>query len=96
MSSREAHDHYGDLLRAQAAAGTLPEYDGLKFTAILADSGQARVYRGTFKGRDVAAKVFHVEVSALRAFRDEIAALLYVLWVCIRARTDFLFFFPGG
>jgi predicted Ser/Thr protein kinase len=55
-------------------------YDDLEVIKLLADSGQAKVYRGRYKRLDVAAKVFRADKSdeaALQAFRAEISSLLY-------------------
>jgi hypothetical protein len=64
-------------LEAESAAPSFPVYDGVTFKSLLADSGQAKVYRAVFEGQEVAAKVFHVDGSALKSFRSEIASLLY-------------------
>jgi hypothetical protein len=63
-------------LKAESAASVFPVYDGVVFKKLLADSGQAKVYRAKFDGHDVAAKVFHVDGAALKSFRSEIASLL--------------------
>jgi hypothetical protein len=63
-------------LKAGSAASAFPVYDGVVFKKLLADSGQAKVYRAEFERQDVAAKVFHVDGAALKSFRSEIASLL--------------------
>jgi hypothetical protein len=65
-----------DALKAGAATSAFPVYDGVVFKKLLADSGQAKVYRAEFERQDVAAKVFHVDGAALKSFRSEIASLL--------------------
>jgi hypothetical protein len=65
-----------DALKAGSAASGFPVYDGVVFKKLLADSGQAKVYRAEFEHVDVAAKVFHVDASAVKSFRSEIASLL--------------------
>jgi hypothetical protein len=63
-------------LEAESGASVFPVYDGVSFKKLLADSGQAKVYRAEFEHLDVAAKVFHVDGAALKSFRSEIASLL--------------------
>jgi hypothetical protein len=63
-------------LKAGTAASAFPVYDGVTFKKLLADSGQAKVYRAEFERQDVAVKVFHVDGAALKSFRSEIASLL--------------------
>jgi hypothetical protein len=63
-------------LEAESAASVFPVYDGVVVKKLLADSGQAKVYRAEFERQDVAAKVFHVDGAALKSFRSEIASLL--------------------
>jgi hypothetical protein len=77
-SSTEVEELRAELaaLRAGGAALGFPVYDGVVFKKLLADSGQAKVFHAEFEHRDVAAKVFHVDASALKSFRSEIASLL--------------------
>jgi hypothetical protein len=63
-------------LEAGSTASAFPAYDGVVFKKLLADSGQAKVYRAEFERQDVAAKVFHVDGAALKSFRSEIASLM--------------------
>jgi hypothetical protein len=65
-----------DALKAGSAASVFPVYDGVTFKKLLADSGQAKVFRAEFERQEVAAKVFHMDGAALKSFRSEIASLL--------------------
>jgi hypothetical protein len=76
MSSIEQLEAQLAALKAESAASVFPVYDGVVFKKLLADSGQAKVYRAEFDGEDVAAKVFHVDGAALKSFRSEIKSLL--------------------
>jgi cell pole-organizing protein PopZ len=59
------------------ALADAPQFDGVVIRGLVADSGQARVYRAEFRGEEVAAKVFHMSESAVKQYREEVASLLY-------------------
>jgi hypothetical protein len=63
---------------ASDALADAPRFDGVTIRALVADSGQARVYRAEFRGEEVAAKVFHLTESAVKQYREELASLLCV------------------
>jgi hypothetical protein len=65
-----------ELAALKAGGAAFPVYDGVVFKKLLADSGQAKVYLAEFAGKEVAAKVFHMDGAALKSFRSEIASLL--------------------
>lgn len=73
-----------DLSQMLFSAGVPPsntDYPGLTLDELIADSGQAQVYKGYYRGQVVAAKIFKAVAGEdhLRQYRDEVDILMYAV-----------------
>lgn len=78
----EKDKQIADLTAKLTAMGGFPsesDYPGVKIETQIADSGQAVVYRGTYRDQDVAVKIFKFLPTEehLKQYRDEIDILMY-------------------